>query len=247
MNVYPAIDLIDGRVVRLRQGRFDAVTEYDDEPVAIARRYTEAGATVLHIVDLDGARTGSPVNIDTLRRIRTAVGTSVTIQWGGGVRKTTYFEDVINGGADRVLVGSVAVSRPEVVDEWIGRYGSARVVVAVDVRADARRDGEVSYVPAVSGWSESTALTLWNVVSRLASAGTEHFLSTDIDRDGTGVGPNVDLYRDFVSRFPDVALQASGGVKTPEHLDALRQSGVSAAVVGRALLDGALRLEDVFC
>ena len=242
MDVYPAIDLIDGGVVRLWKGRFDRATTYESAPADIAGTYADAGARTIHVVDLDGARAGRPSNLDVLEAVTQRVG-EVAIQWGGGLRDAESVASVLAAGASRAIVGSVAVRNPDTVGEWIARFGADRIVVALDVRAVV--DDPLSrYVTATAGWTKSDGGDLWSLVDALAALGVHHVLSTDINRDGTGHGPNLSLYSAFVERYPDLAIQASGGVGSRDDLVALRSTGVSAVVVGKSLLDGTLSLAE---
>lgn len=240
MEVYPAIDLIDGRCVRLWKGMFNRATTFDQAPKDIAVEFARAGARTLHVVDLDGARTGKPVNLATLRAIVDATGSELQIQWGGGLRDVESVENVLAAGAGRILVGSVAVRHPETVANWTRDFGSECIVVALDVRLRPDENGQQRYVPAVDGWQETHTADLWTLVDQLCDAGVHHILSTDIDRDGTKAGPNLELYREFVERYPALEVQASGGVRDQSDLLELESTGVSAAVVGRALLDGSM-------
>lgn len=242
MNVYPAIDLIDGGVVRLWKGRFDRTTTYDAAPVDIAGAYADGGADRIHVIDLDGARVGQPKNLGVLENLTRRLNGRATIQWGGGLRDDSAVASVLDAGAGRAIVGSVAVRDPNTVGEWITRFGADRVVVALDVRPVL--DDPVRYVPATSGWTEEADRDLWDLLDVLQSLGLRHVLSTDIERDGTGAGPNLALYRELVRRYPSLAIQASGGVGSRDHLDALRETGVSAVVVGKSLLDGTITLAE---
>ena len=246
MDIYPAIDLLDGRCVRLWKGQFDKTTFFDERPSDIARRYAAAGAHVLHLIDLDGARAGVPVNLDTLRLIA-GDSSEISIQWGGGLRTAASVESALVAGAARVIVGSAAVSDPGLVGSWVRTFGTERIVVALDVRPSVSADGETRYMPAVSGWAEASTRALWSLVDELTALGVTHFLSTDIEKDGTKTGPNFDLYQQFVDRYPSLRVQASGGVSSAADLGALEVVGVDAVVVGRTLLDGTLNAEALFC
>lgn len=244
MTIHPAIDLIDGRCVRLWKGRFDRRTDFDESPAEIAARYAATGAKLLHVVDLDAARTGTPSNLATLQAIRESVPT-LDVQWGGGLRTRDAVDEVLSLGATRVLVGSVAATEPQRVGAWIHEFGADRIVAAVDVRNEAPHG--YTYIPAVSGWIDQSDRDLWDVLDELVGFGLRHLLSTDIDRDGTGAGSNVELYRELVSRYPQLQVQASGGVGSVEDLARVEETGVVAVVVGRALLDGTLNPEEVLC
>jgi phosphoribosylformimino-5-aminoimidazole carboxamide ribotide isomerase len=238
MKLIPAIDLRDGRCVRLLKGDFAQVTEYRVDPVTLAVEYREQGADWLHIVDLDGARRGEPVNLPLIERMQAAAG--ISVQYGGGVRTPASLERAL-GVVTRVVVGSLAVTAPDTVAEWLTTYGPERLVLALDVRlAD---DG--TPLIATHGWTRASTLTLGDAIERYAAAGLRHVLCTDIDRDGALTGPNVALYRDCASRWPGIAFQASGGVRDVGDLTALAGAGAAAAVSGKALLEGRLKPEEI--
>lgn len=238
MQLIPAIDLRDGRCVRLLKGDFAQETRYDVDPVTLAAEYAALGARWLHVVDLDGAKRGSPANLALIERMRAAAG--VKVQLGGGVRTRTSLEQVL-AVAGRVVIGSLAVSDPELVAAWLTEFGAERVTLALDVRLDA--DG----VPLVAthGWTRGSTLTLAAAIGRYAAAGLRHVLCTDIDRDGALTGPNTALYRDCAARWPEIEFQASGGVRDAADLTALAAAGVAATVSGKALLEGRLKPEEI--
>ena len=232
MNVVPAIDLRGGRVVRLRQGDYAAETRYDGDPAEIARAYSAAGAAWLHVVDLDAARTGAAHELDALRAIVAAA--DCPVQAGGGVRRAEDVDRLLGIGVARVVVGSVAVREPDTVHDWIARYGAARICVALDVRPGC--DGD--YRPAVSGWTETAATGLPELLTSYAlRAPGLALLCTDIARDGMMQGPNFALYAELRAAAPSLALQASGGIRDADDLAALRALGLAGAIVGRALLE----------
>ncbi len=232
MIVYPAIDLRGGCVVRLRQGDFDAETRYDGTPLALARRHVAAGARMLHVVDLDAARSGVATNRDAIAAI--AAGAGVPVQAGGGVRQASDVEHYLAAGVARVVIGSVAVRDPARVVEWIERHGTERICLALDVRADA--DG--IYRPAVAGWTETPAITLAALLAHYeARAPGVAVLCTDIARDGMLGGPNLALYAAIRASHPSLALIASGGLRDADDVRALRALGLAGAVAGRALLE----------
>jgi phosphoribosylformimino-5-aminoimidazole carboxamide ribotide isomerase len=238
MDLLPAIDLREGRCVRLLKGDFAQETRYAVEPVELAQQYRELGARWLHVVDLDGARLGEPVNLALVRRMQEAA--DIRVQLGGGIRTRASLEQAL-GVAARVVVGSLAVSDPDTVAAWLREVGSDRLTLALDVRLDA--DG--TPLIATHGWTRASTLTLAAAVERFAAAGLKHVLCTDIDRDGALSGPNVALYRDCVTRWPGIAFQASGGVRGVADLAALAEAGVAATVSGKALLEGRLTSEEI--
>jgi len=237
-TVYPAIDVREGRVVRLRQGDYADETRYGDDPLAFATRYADAGATWLHLVDLDAAKAGGYTLQALLRGI--VAGTGLQVQTGGGVRTREDVAALLDTGASRVVVGSLAVRDPASVLAWMGEFGSERITVALDTRRDA--DG-IWRLP-VHGWTETASETLDDLLRRYADGGLKHLLCTDIDRDGMLSGPNIALYRDVCAAHPSLQLQASGGVRDVADVIASREAGCAGAVLGKALLEGRLSLPE---
>jgi phosphoribosylformimino-5-aminoimidazole carboxamide ribotide isomerase len=242
LRLIPAIDLIDGRCVRLREGRFDARTDYEADPVELALDYARAGACWLHVVDLDGARDGDRRNADLIRRLvaRVAQESGAQVQLGGGVRDAAAVESALALGARRAVVGSTGILDPNEFVSWLDRFGPAALVLAVDVRLD--EDG--TPWPWTHGWTRRAEIDLWALLGRVANAGLRHLLCTDIGRDGTLAGPNVELYEMIRDRHPGLTIQSSGGVSGAHDLDALAEAGLDAAITGKALLDGRLTLEE---
>lgn len=237
-TVYPAIDVREDRVVRLRQGDYADETRYGDDPLGFAKRYADVGATWLHLVDLDAAKAGGYTLQSLLRDI--AANTGLQVQTGGGVRTREDVAALLDVGASRVVIGSLAVRDPESVLAWIGEFGSERITVALDTRRDA--DG-VWRLP-VHGWTETAAETLDELLRRYADGGLQHVLCTDIDRDGMLSGPNIALYRAVCAAHPSLQLQASGGVRDVADVMAAREAGCSGAVLGKALLEGRISLPE---
>jgi phosphoribosylformimino-5-aminoimidazole carboxamide ribotide isomerase len=238
MRLIPAIDLRDGRCVRLFKGDFEQETRYPVDPVALAGQYRELGAEWLHVVDLDGAKSGAPVNLPLIERMRAAAG--VDVQYGGGIRTSASLEQALRV-VTRAVIGSLAVTDPATVTAWFTAYGPERLVLALDVRLD---DSGTPMI-ATHGWTRASTLTLAAAIDRYAAVGLRHVLCTDIDRDGAMTGPNVDLYRDCAARWPGIEFQASGGVRNAADLTALSAAGAAAAVSGKALLEGRLTPEEI--
>lgn len=234
MKLIPAIDLREGQVVRLRQGDFAQTRRFEVTPLSLARRYAQAGARWLHVVDLDGARAGRPLHAALLTEL---AGLGLNVQWGGGVRSRADVEILLESGAARVVVGSVAARAPALFADWLADLGSERLCLAADVRADGER-----WQVAVDAWQDSSGIELKALLAALAPAGLRHVLCTEISRDGVGEGPNLALYRTLVRDWPDLAWIASGGVRDAADLQALDEAGVAACVAGTALLDGSLPL-----
>lgn len=239
MKIIPAIDLLGGNCVRLLKGDFDRKTVYSNEPQRVASQFASLDVTDLHVVDLDGARTGVQANRKFVSAL--ARNTSIEIQLGGGIRSARDVERWLKAGVSRCVVGSAAVTDESEVMGWFERFGADRIVVALDVRIDD------SGVPSLAthGWTKSSGRSLWECLDRYAGAGLEQVLCTDIDRDGALSGPNLDLYAEMLRRYPAIALQASGGVRNSQDLRALDELGVPAAITGRALLDGRITRQEV--
>ena len=232
MEIIPAIDLIDGKCVRLYQGDYAQKTVYDDDPVAVALRFQRQGARRIHIVDLDGAKAGKPQNLDVARRVCAAV--DVPVQMGGGVRDLDTARAAVDAGVDRVMLGTVAARKPAVVHNACAELGADRVVVAID-----SRDGEV----AVSGWTSGGETRATELLALMYDAGVRAFLCTDIAKDGTLSGPNYALMRDLVAVAGESVI-AAGGIASVEHLRRLDEIGVGGAVIGRALYTGDIDLRE---
>lgn len=240
--VYPAIDVRGGRVVRLLQGDYARETRYGDGPLTLAKRYAEAGARWLHLVDLDAARAGGYTLLPQLARIKAETG--LRVQTGGGVREQRDLDALLAGGADRVVVGSLAVREPETVAGWVAAYGAARVTVALDTR----RDGDGRWTLPVHGWTEQDpdggGYGLDLLAKAYADVGLAHLLCTDIARDGMLSGPNLKLYRHLHALAPTLALQASGGARDAADVRAARAAGCAGIVLGKTLLEGRLELAE---
>ena len=235
-TVYPAIDVREGRVVRLRQGDYANETRYGDDPLAFAAGYAQAGAKWLHLVDLDAAKAGGYTLHSLLRAI--VAQTGLQVQTGGGVRSREDVVALLDAGAARVVIGSLAVRAPEAVAAWLADFGSERITIALDARQD---DAGIWRLP-VHGWTQVADETLDAMLARHVGAGLVHLLCTDIARDGMLAGPNIDLYQRLCKRHPDLRVQASGGVRDVADVVAARAVGCSGAVLGKALLEGRLDL-----
>ncbi|MGY2799778.1 phosphoribosylformimino-5-aminoimidazole carboxamide ribotide isomerase [Ewingella americana] len=230
--IIPALDLIDGSVVRLHQGDYGQQRDYGSDPLPRLQDYQRQGAEVLHLVDLTGAKDPAARQIPLLKKL--LAGVTVPVQVGGGIRTEQDVEALLSAGATRVVVGSTAVKDPETVQGWFSRFGADALVLALDVRIDENGTKNV----AISGWQENSNATLEQVVEQYLPFGLKHVLCTDISRDGTLAGSNVELYREVTARFPQVAFQASGGIGNLDDIAQLRDSGVTGVIVGRALLEG---------
>uniref|UniRef100_UPI000B35B4E1 1-(5-phosphoribosyl)-5-[(5- phosphoribosylamino)methylideneamino]imidazole-4- carboxamide isomerase n=1 Tax=Thaumasiovibrio occultus TaxID=1891184 RepID=UPI000B35B4E1 len=238
--IIPALDLIDGQVVRLYQGDYGQVTEYPVVPAEQFALYHQAGANWLHLVDLTGAKDTSARQLDLIATI--LASTPANIQIGGGVRSEQDVKDLLDAGAQRVVIGSTAVKQPEMVKGWMEKYGPEHIVLALDVNIDDQGNRKV----AISGWQEDSGVSIEALLDDFLTVGLKHVLCTDISRDGTLAGSNVDLYRDLCAQYPQVAFQSSGGIGSLDDIAALKGTGVKGVIVGRALLDGKFSAEDAF-
>lgn len=236
-QVIPAIDLRGGRVVRLRQGDYARETVFDDDPIELAQAYADAGARWLHVVDLDGARSGCFENLAVIEAIvRTGV---LQVQAGGGVRSIDDLQRLYAAGVSRVVVGSLAVQDPCATGAWIARHTPDRLVLALDVRRQAN-----AWRLPVHGWTEDSPAQLDTIAAHFARAGARHVLCTDIARDGTLDGFNLDLYRDLHRLAPDFEIQASGGACSLDDIRKVRAAGVHAVILGRTLLERKFTLRE---
>lgn len=227
MLIFPAIDLLDGRCVRLAQGSFERVTVYSDDPAARAREFADDGAVALHVVDLEGARSGRPAHLDLVRRIRGAF--SGTLQLGGGVRTDADIEICLELGVDRVLLGTSAVGRPGWLTDALRRYGSDRLAAAVDLRGSR---------VMVDGWQRQATAELTDILERLEAAGVRTIVFTDTERDGMLGSADVARARDFVEAGFETIV--AGGVSSSDDIRRLVDAGAAGAIVGSALYEGRL-------
>jgi len=239
MRLIPAIDLKGGKCVRLLKGDFDKTTEYSNDPAEVARRFSALDVQDLHIVDLDGARSGEQQNRPIVEAI--AAETGLDIQLGGGIRDRTNVAEWLKSGVSRCVIGSMAINEVATVKDWLRAFGPDRLVLALDV--NLRDDG--TPILRTHGWTEDARLSLWECIDGYSGAGIKHVLCTDVSRDGAMAGPNVELYVEILRRYPELQLQASGGVRNIGDLEQLRSHGIPAAISGKALLDGAITAAEV--
>ncbi len=237
--IIPAIDIRGGNCVRLYKGDFEQETIFPVDPVELAKKYQADGAQILHVVDLDAAKSGSLENRDVIRDLVEAV--DMDVQVGGGVRDAASAAFLLAMGVHRVVIGSLAMKQPDVIVELLNRYGPSRVCVALDVRPNG-----TDYKLTAEGWLEDVPTKLETLLDFYVKYGIEHVLITDISRDGAMTGPNVGLYQSIVDEYPTIKLQASGGVRSVEDLRELKAAGAAAAIVGKALLVGAITMPAEF-
>ena len=231
MKLIPAIDLLDGRCVRLLHGDFDQVTPYPAPPAELARDYADAGAKWLHVVDLAASRDG--VDADTSALFKLLGEAPQSVQTGGGVRGEKDISNRLEAGAARVVIGSLSVTDSSGFIAWLQHFGAEKLVAALDVRID---DAGIPW-PRIHGWTSRGDRDLWQLLDELAVGGLRHLLCTDISRDGALSGPNLDLYSEITRRYPHLQLQASGGVSSLADLENLKSTGSSGVITGKALLD----------
>ena len=234
MEIVPAIDIIDGKCVRLSKGDYNAQKTYSDSPLDVAMRFQDAGIRRLHLVDLDGARSKHIVNYPVLEAITTH--TDLTVDFGGGIKTTSDLETALGCGAAMVTVGSTAVTDPDLMTKWIEDFGQEHIILGADAR-----DGKIS----VNGWKEDSVLTLSDFIRDYIKKGITQVLCTDINRDGMLQGPAVELYRSLLKEFPGIKLIASGGVSSVQDLIDLKEAGLPAAIVGKAYYEGRITLEQL--
>ena len=232
MEVIPAIDLKSGRCVRLYQGDYQRETVYSDDPVSVALTWQQQGAPRLHLVDLDGAAQGKPANLEILSQIIQSL--DIPVQVGGGIRDEGTAQVLLAAGADRVVIGTAAVEQPSLVDGLCRHHGGRRVVVAVDAR-----DGRV----VIKGWTEQSSVGALELAQRMSLLGITRLLYTDVSRDGTLTEPNFEANAALV-RDTGMAVLASGGITSLEHISLLGGTGVEGVILGRALYDGVIRLPE---
>ena len=239
MLVIPSIDLRGGQCVRLLKGEFDAETRYAVDPRELLERYADAGVRWLHLVDLDGARDGTPGNRALIRQM--AAQSRIRIQLGGGLRNRGLVEEALGNGVSRAVIGSAAVEQPQLLRELLAAHGPERICLAVDVRVDPEGLPRVR----TRGWVQEHQLSLWELLESCADVPLQHVLCTDIERDGALAGPAYALYGQALKRYPRIAWQASGGIRSADDLARLADMGLAAAITGKALLEGRIKLEEL--
>ena len=234
MYIIPAIDLIGGKCVRLSQGDYSSKKEYHDDPLEMAKRFEDAGITRLHLVDLDGAKAKKIINGDVLERI--CAGTSLQVDFGGGIQADEEIEKAFALGAKQVTGGSIAVKNPTLFDEWITKYGSEKIILGADAK---------NKKIAVGGWEETTSVDLIPFIQSYFDKGIRYVICTDVAKDGLLQGPSVDLYREILQEIPELKLIASGGVSSVKDLEELEKVGVYGTIVGKAYYEGRVTLEEL--
>ena len=234
IEIIPAIDIIEGKCVRLSQGDYRQKTIYNENPLEVAKMFENAGIKRLHLVDLDGAKAQHIVNHAVLEKI--AKNTSLIIDFGGGLKSEEDLDIAFSSGASMITGGSIAVKSPEVLLKWIGKYGPDKIILGADARNE---------MIAVAGWQESSDSDIFTFISKWHSLGIRKIISTDISRDGMLEGAATDLYKKILLAVPDVYLIASGGVSSMDDILELQNAGIPAVITGKAIYEGRISMEDI--
>ena len=234
IEIIPAIDIIDGKCVRLTQGDYSQKTVYNEDPVEIAKMFEDAGIKRLHTVDLDGARSSHVVNTRVIERI--ATHTNLTIDFGGGIKSDEDLRKAFDAGAQMVTIGSVAVKEPKLFASWVETYGGEKIILGADVK-----NGNIS----ISGWLEEGEQKLMDFICHHTKNGIHNVLCTDISRDGMLQGPAIELYKDIMAHYPTLHLIASGGVSCINDIERLNDAGIPAVVFGKAIYEGRINLKEL--
>ena len=231
MIIIPAIDIIQGKCVRLTKGDYAQQIIYNDNPVEVAKQFEAAGIKRLHIVDLDGAKAGSIVNLKVLENV--AAATDLVIDFGGGVKTIQDVSNIFNAGAAMVTIGSLAVKQPALLEEWLMEFGTEQFLIGADVL-----DGKIK----ISGWLEDGGINIFDFIGKMLSLGVTNIFCTDIAKDGVMEGPSVDLYKNILEQHPEINLIASGGVSKIDDIMVLDALGCTGAIVGKAIYEGKVPL-----
>lgn len=234
MRIIPAIDIIDGKCVRLEKGDFSKKKIYADNPVEMAKSFEDHGLQYLHLVDLDGAKAGKIINFKVLENIKST--TSLIVDFGGGIRSVKDVRNLIDAGADQVNIGSLSVKKPEVIDEMLMYFSPDVLVLSPDV---------IQRKIAIHGWQESSEMDLLDYISNFLSKGISHFVCTDIEKDGMLSGSSIDLYQEVMETFENIRLIASGGVTDLNELDRLFEIGIDGVIIGKAIYEGRISLKNL--
>lgn len=234
IEIIPAIDIINGKCVRLEQGNYDRMTTYNEDPLEVAREFQDHGIQRLHLVDLDGARASQIVNYKVLERV--ATHTNLTIDFGGGLKSDNDLRIAFESGAQMVTGGSIAVKDPATFEGWIARYGAERIILGADAK-----EGQI----AVSGWEETSNLALIPFVADYMAKGITKVITTDISKDGMLQGAAVALYKEMLAKLPNIYLIASGGVSSLADIVALEEAGIPAVIFGKAIYEGRIQLKEL--
>jgi len=234
IEIIPAIDIIDGKCVRLTKGDYNTKKVYNENPLEVARRFEDNGITRLHMVDLDGAKAGHIINYKSLEIV--AGKTDLTIDFGGGLKSTDDLRIAFESGAQMVTGGSIAVKNPDEFTSWINKYGANKIILGADVK---------DRMIAVSGWMEDTSEKLIPFIHRYHEKGIEKIICTDISKDGMLQGPATELYKEMLETIPELYLIASGGVSNIDDIEKLQEAGIPAVIFGKAIYEGKITLKEL--
>jgi phosphoribosylformimino-5-aminoimidazole carboxamide ribotide isomerase len=234
MRIIPAIDIIDGKCVRLTRGDFNKMKVYREDPIDVAREFENADLEFLHLIDLDGAKQGKVVNWKVIHDIQEK--TALKVDFGGGVKTTEEVNELLELGINQINVGSIAVRNPGILLGWIKEFGAYNFVLSADVKNE-----EV----LIGGWQQHTAANLYDLIAQFEPAGLEYVACTDIDTDGMLQGPNFGLYKKLRNRFPDLKLIASGGVSSVDDLIELNYQKLDGAIIGKAIYEGKIKIQEL--
>jgi phosphoribosylformimino-5-aminoimidazole carboxamide ribotide isomerase len=234
MEIIPAIDIIDGKCVRLMQGDYSQKTIYNENPLEVAKAFENNGLKRLHLVDLDGAKLGKVINYNVLETI--AAKTSLSIDFGGGIKTDDDIDTVFNYGADLATIGSIAVKNKSLFFTWIEKYGAQKIFLGADVKNEKI---------AVGGWFETTNISIYDFIEEHLKKGVQHVFCTDISKDGLLQGPSIDLYKTMISKFPTMNLTASGGVSNVNDLIELKKIGCTGVIIGKAIYEGKITMNEL--
>ena len=234
MNIIPAIDIINGKCVRLTKGDYTQQKIYNENPIEVAKQFADAGLQRLHIVDLDGAKAGTIINLAVLEKVAAAV--NMVIDFGGGVKKIADVERILNAGASMVTIGSLAVKQPAVLEEWLMEFGAGHFLIGADVLDEKIK---------ISGWREDGGINIFDFVGRLISLGVTNIFCTDISKDGMMQGPSIDLYKKIIAQHPEINLIASGGVSNIDDVIRLKEIGCKGVIIGKAIYENLVTLQDL--
>ncbi len=234
MTIIPAIDIINGKCVRLTKGDYAQQKVYNENPVEVAKQFADAGLQRVHIVDLDGAKTGKIVNIAVLEAIASA--TKLVIDFGGGIKNINDIGNVFSAGAAMATIGSLAVKHPELLEEWLMEFGADKFLIGADVL-----EGKIK----ISGWLEDGGIDIFTFIGKMIGLGATNIFCTDISKDGAMEGPSVELYKQIIEQHPEINLIASGGVTTMDDVMELKEIGCSGAIIGKAIYEGNISLQQL--
>lgn len=234
MRIIPAIDIIDGKCVRLQQGDYALKTVYNDNPLDVAKSFEDAGLTHLHLIDLDGAKAGKVISWNIVELITSR--TSLNVDFGGGIKTEDEISRLLSLGVRQVNLGSIAVIKPDIISSWIKQFGADKIILSADVKEE---------MISIHGWQENSSINILTLLKDYIQRGIEHVTCTDIGTDGMLTGPNIELYKKILLTFPQLHLIASGGVSCMDDLQELERIGADGVIVGKAIYEGKISLEDL--